>query len=507
MRGDIGIVSTYDLLDARRGRQIRKLHAIVNVLARDPQQGHLALGGDRKRIEVFDGENGSVLHTLRGHTAAVTALAYGPHGTLLSGGQDGRLILWEPERELRRFVLTGSDGPVLRCGFSSHDQAWGATSRSIRRWRLAAPNEGVIVDLPGRWPYALRFDPTGEHLVVSGLMSQIRFHDGRTGRPLAQVRQVGGAERFLSFDGRETAFVRGSDFRRLDPLDSSRTLSIRVPAHQWAPASLDALASEPANLLLAAASNAGLTFIEFESGTRIATIDDKHYGSVPQGVVAIPNSHQLLVVTESGVLHWIDKETRRVLDRRHGAPSARCRALTFDSEGKLFARSLEDGSIELWDNRAKRLRFTLRGHTSFVPTLCFSPDGTRLASGSDDTQIRIWHVELGEPLLALVGHTQYVQEVRFHPEGEILASVSGDGTLRFWNTRPEATRVSLDRARCQRRRHWANELRRRLDGRVADESSQGGLTAIVAELEPGAKDTTDQELLRQAAWMVAHPLD
>ena len=74
MRGDIGIVSTYDLLDARRGRQIRKLHAIVNVLARDPQQGHLALGGDRKRIEVFDGENGSVLHTLRGHTAAVTAL-------------------------------------------------------------------------------------------------------------------------------------------------------------------------------------------------------------------------------------------------------------------------------------------------------------------------------------------------------------------------------------------------------------------------------------------------
>ena len=48
-------------------------------------------------VRVWEAGSGRLLHTLTGHTGGVRAVGWSPDGSrLVSGGDDGRLVLWSP---------------------------------------------------------------------------------------------------------------------------------------------------------------------------------------------------------------------------------------------------------------------------------------------------------------------------------------------------------------------------------------------------------------------------
>ena len=66
----------------------------------------LTSGGNDGTVRLWDPERGVELRTLTGHTGMVRAVAWGQLGdrpVLASGGHDGTVRLWDPERgvELR----------------------------------------------------------------------------------------------------------------------------------------------------------------------------------------------------------------------------------------------------------------------------------------------------------------------------------------------------------------------------------------------------------------------
>jgi WD40 repeat protein len=77
---------------------------------------------------------------MRGHTAEVLSAAYSPRGeTIVSGGMDGTVRLWDVLRGDQRFVLTSQGEPVRGVAFSSDRRTLvsAGPAGTVRLWRAA----------------------------------------------------------------------------------------------------------------------------------------------------------------------------------------------------------------------------------------------------------------------------------------------------------------------------------------------------------------------------------
>jgi hypothetical protein len=58
----------------------------------------IASGGDDQTVKLWDAKTGKLLHTLYGHTGAVTSVAFGPEGRTISAGSvDGAILIWSTD--------------------------------------------------------------------------------------------------------------------------------------------------------------------------------------------------------------------------------------------------------------------------------------------------------------------------------------------------------------------------------------------------------------------------
>jgi WD40 repeat protein len=110
--------------------------------------------------------------------------------------------------------------------------------------------------------------------------------------------------------------------------------------------------------------------------------------------------------------------------------------------------SVEAGDLRLWDVRAGKVRFPLRGHNGFVSSLSFSADGRMLAGGDVRGIVTIWEVASGKVRTSLKGGGCFVRSLTFLPGDYLLASdepspFQGDGTIRLWDVRAGKQRLAL----------------------------------------------------------------
>ncbi len=59
----------------------------------------------------------------------------------------------------------------------------------------------------------------------------------------------------------------------------------------------------------------------------------------------------------------------------------------------------------------------MKGHTSYVYSVCYSPESKYLASGSYDKRVKIWNTESGICIHNLEKHSRAVSCVTFSPKG------------------------------------------------------------------------------------------
>jgi RNA polymerase sigma factor (sigma-70 family) len=112
----------------------------VSALAVCPVSKVIAAGGKGGEVRVYGALTGKVLVTLRGHSGAVTAIAFSADGTrVVTGGADGTGRVWDAETGKELAELKGHAKGVTAVAFGPDGDtvATGGADKTVRVW--AAP--------------------------------------------------------------------------------------------------------------------------------------------------------------------------------------------------------------------------------------------------------------------------------------------------------------------------------------------------------------------------------
>jgi len=122
-------------------------------------------------------EDGS-LGRIAAHSAAAYALGFSHDGELLAtGGEDGRVRLWNPlSGEVLQEMSVGSAVSSTSFHPSGFSLALGRQNGAVLSWDLRASQARTILERPGGWINALTYSPDGRYLAVA---SGAKQNDGQ----------------------------------------------------------------------------------------------------------------------------------------------------------------------------------------------------------------------------------------------------------------------------------------------------------------------------------------
>ncbi len=233
---------------SRTGATVAEGQGSIGRLAASPDERLLALGRDDGTIVVWDVTAKRVVQTLSGHGPGVFGLAFvrRPRGAwLVSVGGDGLVQIWDPEAgDLPLHTLRGHSGTVQAVAARPDGRqiATGGEDGQVRTWDPATGR----ADLPpidhGAAVSALAYDPTDTALASGGMDRTVRVWSATSGRrrlgPLTQSDQITGLA--FSPDGRLLAAASSSAVRRGEILVRD-AWSGRISANIVCPRGVDSL--------------------------------------------------------------------------------------------------------------------------------------------------------------------------------------------------------------------------------------------------------------------------
>lgn len=269
----------------------------------------LVSGGFDSAIIVWDTEAGTARRVLRLHDSTVTALAALPGGCFASGGEDARIAIWCGDGPTPARLLSGHSGPVSALAVSA-DGRWLASASWDRTVRL--------------WPV-----------------------DDRDGTP-----RVAGAHN-APVNG--VAFVAGEDAIVSAGYDGLVRLSY-----------LDAARSPLQTQLLAAANG-----------------------------VAATRDGEIVVTGADGRLRFLD--TRLAITAEIELPDGPLTAVTVSPNGRTVATAGLRTPVTLIERSTGRRTTQILGPGLPIWVLRFSADGSQLFTGGVDRAVRRWDAATGKP--------------------------------------------------------------------------------------------------------------
>lgn len=461
-----------------------------------------------------EGDSGTLLASLRGHTSGVRCVAFAPGGRhLVSGSSDRTIRFWMggdsggPESSigdgtswLEAGVLRGHHGQVVRLRFAGADLLISQgvcvyDERSeIRTW-ACGPVEDVPVLLGhGSSVVSVAASPGGELVASASGDGTVRIWDGETGEGRARLDQRARA-RGVAFHPRQPLLASGGSdgvvrIWKWSPDGGTRFRQVETlrPGETGRERQLWSVAFSDDGELLAAGGQDGVVTVWARARRGWARYRD--FELVPtampscQPVAFLGEERMLLTVTSAGTSRRrLPRTAARLLsldgdevvwDSDPIDGQVRSIAVRAAEDRTLVGLAVTDGTVrvlELVGATAIGEPRVLTGHTGAVSSVSFHPGEPLLASGSEDRTIRLWDLDSGLAMVTLRGHLGAVEDLAFgrvpSPRGEPFAGEPGagpayrllsastgdegrDNSVRIWETRRSAETVAR-RARLRER--------------------------------------------------------
>jgi WD40 repeat protein len=417
------------LLDVRLGRQP------ITVVAFDPSDARLIVGGQDNSAVVLDARTGEVLESLEGHRAPVLGAAWSSDGAGAFTACDDQVVRAFDARtgRLAGALLGHEAGATCVSEMPGGLVVSGGLDGTLRTFSMRDSAPALVLSGHDSFVYPLAWSVDGSRLYTGSWDHHVIAWDPATGQPTGPRFDHGESVVALAIspDGRTLAVAGTNSGAVLVDAGSMQVLRRLGPIPQRAPN----LAFSPDGRLVAVVSwDDRVRLFDVATGAVTAelAVDEVIYRQAAP-IAFSPDGRLLLVPWTKSVVGVVEVPSLRLhatLVGHQDGVNAGC----FSSDGSMIATAADDRTARTWDARTGGPVAVMKGHLGFVYGVAFSPDGSRLASGSKDGTVRLWDPRRGDDLLLLEGHRDYVYSVAFSPDGTRLASGSGDTTVRLWSS-------------------------------------------------------------------------
>ncbi|MBE9124432.1 serine/threonine protein kinase, partial [Tychonema sp. LEGE 07199] len=176
----------------------------VTSVAFSPDGATLASGSEDKTIEIWKLEAGKRWYTLTGHSDWVTCVAFSPDGTTLaSGGRDKTIQIWDLNKGKWWYTLRGHEDRVYAVAFSRDGQvlASGSRDKTVQLWNLNKGRPMSALTGHAGGVEAVAFSPGGEFLASGSRDKTVQLWDWRNGRSICTLAEHGDWVRAIAFAG------------------------------------------------------------------------------------------------------------------------------------------------------------------------------------------------------------------------------------------------------------------------------------------------------------------
>jgi WD40 repeat protein len=369
-----GSIAAWRLADGRLADRIELTGDRILCAAAVPGSNAVAVGTADRLVIVVDLDTGRI-STLRGHTGRVRSVAGLADGRVVSGSDDGQVLVWDLADGHGRRVGSHTSWCLAVAAPRGHGPVVsGSSDGLVRVWD---PDGAGVEALHGQGVRALAVDRGVAYAAVDRMISRFDLAAGQALPPLTGHRRP-----VVALAVAQGGVVSGSYDRTLRLWDTTTGTSAVLKGHT---VGADAVAVTPDGS-------------EIVSAARDAT--------------------------------W------RRWDGKTGAPGPGRNGgeryspvLTLSPDGETVAIATVEHVIEVWHRRTgRRLLPPLAGHDGYVERLVITPDGQRLLSGSWDRTVRVWNLASGEPLRVL-RHSGWVLDLALTSGGQQAMSACEDGSI------------------------------------------------------------------------------
>ena len=385
-------------------------------LAFDQQKQHVLTGGADGRALVWDLETGESIQILTGHQSGITSVdADAEFAMAITGSTDGTARVWDVSKgkEIRKLRHDAGVGSVA----ISADGKLAATlfQEVVRVWDLRSGER--LQEFPGK---LFGLAKGGMHIAVANVeRNEVVVFGSKTREKLAafpvdpNVRRIGQRSIAMSADGSVIAVGSG---RAVEVFDLSGERILKRPTRRSDVRDV-AVSVDGRRIVVTEEGGYPPRIWDTETGKRVSELDLAEGESV--GSIAIsPKGMRILGASNDGsIRRWAQRDGRELGRWKFGRKPDRPLALVAET-GRLVAVS-EEGGVFVRGWGRESVPRVLKGVTSTPNVAAFDPAGTKLAVGFSFEPAGIWDAESGALKTKLGGRAG---DFSFDAKGGTLAS-------------------------------------------------------------------------------------